>query len=89
MNNFNKHSFVLTTNGYKNIQFITPQDYLYTSNNTIDKVCNTNNFKISEISKYSYLQNSIDDLNYLISNESLVEVYDQSYKRYAKEVSLL
>ena len=57
MNNFNKHSFVLTTNGYKNIQFITPQDYLYTSNNTIDKVCNTNNFKISEISKYSYLQN--------------------------------
>lgn len=89
MNNFNKHSFVLTTNGYKNIQLITPQDYLYTSDNTIDKVCNTNNFKISEISKYSYIQNSVDDLNYLVSNNSLIEVYDQSYKRYAKEVSLI
>lgn len=89
MNNFNKHSFVLTTNGYKNIQLITPQDYLFTSSNTIDKISNTNNFKISEISKYSYLQNSIDDLNYLVKNETLIEVYDQTFKRYAKEVSLV
>lgn len=89
MTNLEKNSYVLTTSGFKNINDINNLDYVYTSTKTIDRVLSTHDTEIKKLSDYSYIQNSIDDICFIIRNNKHLEVFDGNFTRYCKEVALI
>ena len=72
MNYLEKSSYVLTTNGFKCIDQISLNNYVYTSNNTIDKVINNKSTVIEKLTDYSVFQNSVDDISFTVSNKTKV-----------------
>ena len=73
MNYLEKSSYVLTTTGFKPIESLGLTTYVYTSNNTIDKVTNTKSNVIEKLTDYSVFQNSVDDVSFTVSNTTKVE----------------
>lgn len=73
MNYLDKSSYVLTTAGFKVIDNISLNNYVYTSNNTIDKVINNRSVVIEKLTDYSVFQNSVDDIAFTVSNKTKVE----------------
>lgn len=73
MNYLEKSSYVLTTSGFKVIDNISLNNYVYTSNNTIDRVINNRSVVIEKLTDYSVFQNSVDDISFTVSNKTKVE----------------
>ena len=81
MNYLEKSSYVLTTTGFKPIESLGLTTYVYTSNNTIDKVTNTKSNVIEKLTDYSVFQNSVDDISFTVSNKTKVDIVNSSFKR--------
>lgn len=87
MNYLEKSSYVLTTTGFKCIDSVNLSNYVYTSNNTIDKILNTKSVNIDKLTDYSVFQNSVDDISYTVSNKTKVESVDSTFNK--KKTSFL
>ena len=90
MNNLEKNSYVLTTYGFKGVNNISLSDYVYTSSKTIDKVINNKSHEIQRLSEYFLLQNSIDDLSYIVSKRlKVLSVNNQTFDFQEKSIANL
>ena len=90
MNNLEKNSYVLTTYGFKDVNNISLSDYVYTSHKTIDKVINNKTYEIQRLSEYCLLQNSIDDLSYIVSKRmKVLSVNAQTFEFQEKPIANL
>ena len=90
MNNLEKNSYVLTTYGFKDVNNITLNDYVYSSGRTIDKVLNNKSYEIQRLSEYFLLQNSIDDLSYIVNKRvKVLSVNTHTFDLQEKAVSRL
>ena len=81
MNYLEKSSYVLTTSGFKVVDNISLNDYVHTSNNTIDRVINNHSTVIEKLTDYSVFQNSVDDISFTVSNRTKVETVDSAYEK--------
>ena len=90
MNNLEKNSYVLTTYGFKDVNNISLSDFVYTSDKTIDKVINNKTYEIQRLSEYYLLQNSVDDLSYIVSKRmKVLSVNSQTFEFQEKPIANL
>lgn len=90
MNKLEKNSYILTSYGFKCVNQITLNDYVYTSPKTIDKVINNKSYEIQRLSDYFLIQNSIDDLSYIVSKKmKLLSVNKNNFELQEKTVERL
>lgn len=90
MNNLEKNSYVLTTYGFKDVNNISLSDFVYTSDRSIDKVINNKTYEIQRLSEHCLLQNSIDDLSYIVSKRmKVLSVNAQTFEFQEKPIANL
>lgn len=77
----NTNTFVLTSEGFKNLSDLTTKDFVYDSTSRLGRVTYKCTYPISDLSQFSHILDSVDQELYLVKNDVKVDVVGKTMIR--------
>lgn len=77
----NYNTFVLTSEGFKNLADLTPKDYVYDANSRLGRVTYKCTYPINDLSQFSLILDSVDEDLYIVKNDVKVDIVGKTMIR--------
>lgn len=77
----NYNTFVLTSDGFKNLADLTPKDHVYDANSRLGRVTYKCTYPINDLSQFSLILDSVDEDLYIVKNDVKVDVVGKTMIR--------